>query len=104
MRTLSLVLLLVGCTSTEIRVDPIDIEHTPPPQPSQVITHKVTWHNDGEKIWLTPQDGVKVNAERKDLIRYIKEVQLISCFYNDSYTFCDKTKPDINDQAESGSL
>ncbi len=89
MKKLLLLLLLAGCTST-IVPEPIELTQTPLKQPEAIKTHEVYWHNDGERLWLTPTDGVKVNAERKDMIRYIKELQLVTCFYEDSYTFCNK--------------
>lgn len=87
MKYLILLLALTGCTTT-VQVDPVKLKTAPPRQPSAVKTQKVTWEAEPGKVWLTPEDGVKVNAERKDMIRYIKELQLVTCSFEDTYTFC----------------
>lgn len=57
--------------------------------PDPVITNKIHWNAESDKIWLTPEDGIKVNAERKDMVRYIKSLQLITCYHEPQYSFCD---------------
>lgn len=96
MKYLPLLLLLAGCVSVEPKSDNIKLKSYIPSKPSPVQTYYVEWKVDDEgNVYLSSKDGVKVNAERKDMIRYIKDMQNLVCYYEDSYSFC---KEKINEK------
>lgn len=85
-------LLLVGCVSVEPKVEPVKLDKVIPPKPSPVQTYNVTWNatdNPG-MLMISVEDGVKVNSERKDTLRYIKDLQNLVCYYENSYSFCNQ--------------
>ncbi|AFB83929.1 Rz-like spanin [Vibrio phage pVp-1] len=95
-RLLLPILLLSGCVSVEPKPENIELQKYIPNKPSPVQTYSVNWKVDSNgNVYLSSTDGVKVNAERKDMIRYIKDLQNIVCYYENSYSFC---KENINEK------
>lgn len=90
--TTLLVLPIFGCSSPVVEPEPIPLQKFIPAKPDPIQTYKVEWKVDSKgNIILSSQDGVKVNAERKDTVRYIKELQALVCYYESSYSFCSNT-------------
>ncbi|QIG66431.1 hypothetical protein CHAZLY21_140 [Vibrio phage Chazly21] len=96
MRYLATLLLLVGCVSVEPKPNNVTLQTYKPTKPSPVQTYNVDWKVDANgNVYLSSEDGVKVNAERKDTLRYIKDMQNLVCYYENSYSFC---KENINEK------
>lgn len=86
---LALTLVLTGCVS--VAPKEVTIEKAKPQKPDPISTYDIKWNSDDGKIWLTPEDGVKLRTQSKDTIRYIKEMQNLVCYYETSYSFCKET-------------
>ncbi|BBL19234.1 hypothetical protein KIT04_065 [Vibrio phage KIT04] len=96
MRYLLLPLILTGCVSSAPVPEDVKLQNYTPSKPSPVQTYSVSWKVDNEgNVCLSSEDGVKVNAERKDMIRYIKDMQNLVCYYQNTYSFC---KENINEK------
>lgn len=81
-------ILLLSCTSTQV----IDKEVPKPlgQEPSPISIPEVNWIVDDNKVSLTPADGVKLNKQLKDTITYIKQLQNLTCYERNEYSFCKK--------------
>lgn len=84
---LMVTLLTFGCVSVAPKEEAILVKPRPQ-KPDPISTYDIKWNSDDGKIWLTPEDGVKLRTQSKDTIRYIKEMQSLVCYYEKSYSFC----------------
>lgn len=86
-KSLLILLILVGC-STQVPV-PIKLPDKPLGiEPAAPITNEIYWKVIDGGLSLSASDGVKMNAERKDQLRYTKQLQNLVCYYESRHTFC----------------
>lgn len=91
---LALTLFIAGCVFVA-PVEEIKLAKPKPQKPDAVTVYSIKWQSDDGKVWLTAEDGVKLKAQSKDTIRYIKEMQELVCYYENTYSFC---KENINEK------
>lgn len=85
-------IFLVSCataTTTSVGLDTVV-----PSKPSPVEIQRVKWLVLDGNVCLSSTDGVKNNAEIKDTLRYIKDLQGRLCYFGDTQ-YC---KSDIDKQ------
>lgn len=91
---LALTIIVAGCVAVA-PADNIELKTSKPAKPDPVTIYNIEWKSDYGKVWLSAEDGVKLKAQSKDTIRYIKDMQRLVCYYENSYSFC---KEKINEK------
>lgn len=84
------VFFLSSCSSQV----PITNEITKPPiqKPRPIQVEKVKWSVEDGNICLSATDGIRLNTQLKDTIRYIKNLQSRLCYYGDTQYCKEETK------------
>lgn len=87
-----LILLITSCSSKtpEVKVIDTEVESSRPAPPEPVSVYDIKWSVIDGSVCLTPSGGVKLNTQSKEVVQYIKEMQKLVCYYEDSYGFCKK--------------
>lgn len=79
--------LLVGCASAPEIIDST-VEKPLAAMPAPITVSDVTWKVEDGELALSTEDGVKLNLQFKDTVRYIKDLKSVICYYEDRHQFC----------------
>lgn len=82
-------IFVVSCTI--LKTDKIHLDRIILEKPSPILVEKVNWHVLDGNICLTAVDGVKLNMQLKDTLRYVKNLQSRLCYMGDT-KYCNDEK------------
>lgn len=93
MKRYILAIFLVGCTT--VGVADVAVERALGAEPTAPIVNDIYWHVVDGNLQISPQDGVKLNVQLKDQLRYTKQLQNLVCYYEPRHTFCNNKDKDV---------
>lgn len=91
---LLITLLIVSCSSPTPEINVIDttVDANKPKAPEPINVYDIQWHVIDGNVCLSAPDGVKLNTQSKESVKYIKELQKLVCYYENNYNFCQEEK------------